>query len=118
MNADLEKGLEKAGIRHASKHLFVCIGPDCCETSAGEALWEFVKQRVKETGIRVMRTKAACFRICTGGPWLVIYPDGIWYGEMSPERFERILQEHIISGVPVQEWMVVRNDLGSASLGK
>ena len=73
----LSAGLEKAGISTAQRHLFLCIGPDCCDSRDGGQLWEYVKQRVKETGLRAMRTKAGCFRICTGGPWLVVYPDGI-----------------------------------------
>src|SRR5581483_3861035 len=107
----LDEGLAKAGIAGAQTHLFVCIGPDCCDTRDGEALWEFIKQRVRETQIRVMRTKAACFRMCTGGPWLAVYPDGIWYGGVTPERFERILQDHLIGGEPVREWIAARNDL-------
>ena len=105
-------GIAKAGIAGAQRHIFLCIGPDCCATSEGEALWEHVKKRVHESGVRVMRTKAACFRICTGGPWMVIYPDGIWYGNMTPGRFDRILQEHILCGNPVREWIVAENALG------
>ena len=59
----LEDGLAKAGIAAASRHVFVCLGPDCCPPQEGEALWEIVKQRVRETGVRAMRTKAGCFRI-------------------------------------------------------
>ena len=113
MDGDVQKGLEKAGIRGARKHLFICIGPDCCKTRQGELLWEYVKQRIKETGLRVMRTKAGCFRICAGGPWMVVYPDGIWYGNVTPNRFERILQEHLIGGEPVREWVVAENRLES-----
>jgi len=109
MNSKVQSGLEKAGVAQAERHLFFCLGPDCCRRSEGELLWEFVKRRIKETGIPVMRTKAECFRICSGGPWLVVYPEGIWYGSVTPARFERILNEHIIRGRPVTEWIVARN---------
>lgn len=111
MDSKLRDGLAKAGVAMAERHLFVCIGPECCRSREGEALWEFIKKRVKETAMRVMRTKAACFRICTGGPWLVVYPDGVWYGGVTPARFERILQEHLLRGQPVREWIVAKNDL-------
>jgi (2Fe-2S) ferredoxin len=42
---------------------------------------------------------------------MVVYPEGTWYGSVTPERFERILTEHLLAGNPVQEWLVVRNDL-------
>ena len=112
MSTPLQDGLAKAGIDRAERHLFLCIGPDCCATSDGERVWEYVKKRVRETGLRAMRTKAACFRICTGGPWLVVYPDGAWYGAIDEERFERILQQHLLGGAAVSEWLVVRNDFG------
>ena len=105
----------KAGMPNAQRHLFVCIGPDCCATAEGEALWEVIKARVRETGIPVMRTKALCFRICTRGPWLVVYPEGIWYDGVTPARFERILKEHLVEGIPVREWVVARNDLCGTS---
>lgn len=108
----LTAGLKKAAITGAERHIFLCMGPDCCAPADAQVVWEYIKQRVKETGIRAMRTKAQCFRICTGGPWLVVYPEGVWYGAMSTERFERVLQEHLIGGVAVQEWIVAVNSLG------
>jgi (2Fe-2S) ferredoxin len=112
MSDSIQCGLEKAGVATAQRHLFVCIGPDCCAASEGERLWDFIKMRVKETRLPAMRTKAGCFRICAGGPWLVVYPEGLWYGAVTPARFERILQQHLIGGEPVREWITAANRLG------
>ena len=112
MDSNIAAGFEKAGVASAERHLFICIGPDCCDPAEGERVWEFVKRRVRESGLRAMRTKAGCFRICSGGPWLLVYPDGVWYGAIDEARFERILNEHLLGGAPVREWIVVRNALG------
>lgn len=113
MKNPLQKGIAQAGIHGAQKHLFVCLGPDCCDAGReGEPLWKHIKESLKQANVPVMRTKAACFRICAGGPWMVIYPEGIWYGQVTPERFDRILRQHIIGGQPVREWMVAENSLG------
>jgi len=113
MDHRLAKGIAKAGVNEAQRHLFVCIGPDCCHRREGEALWDVIKARTKKSRVPVMRTKAACLRICTEGPWLVVYPEGVWYSRVTPERFERIFSEHVEGGRPVEEWIVVRNDLGA-----
>ena len=115
MDSEIAAGLTKAGVHSAEKHLFICIGPDCCATTDGERVWEFVKRRVRESGLRAMRSKAACFRICSGGPWMVVYPDGVWYGAMDEARFERILNEHLLGGSPVREWIVAQNALACDS---
>ena len=113
MKQSVESGLYKAGIQGAQRHLFVCLGPDCCNTAKeGEPLWKHIKERLRQAQVKVMRTKAACFRICAGGPWVVIYPEGIWYGEVTEERFDRILKEHLLGGQPVAEWVVAENALG------
>ena len=111
MDSKIRSGLDKAGLPRAERHLFFCLGPDCCRRRDGEVLWEYVKKRVKDTGIPLMRTKAECFRICAGGPWLVVYPEGTWYGGVTPARFERILREHLMGGQPIREWIAAENSL-------
>lgn len=117
MDPAVRAGMNKAGLPGARWHLLVCAGPDCCAAASGEALWDHVKRRVRETGLPAMRTKTLCLRICAGGPWLVVYPDGIWYGAMTPERFDRILEEHLRGGRPVTAWVEARNPLAGDAPG-
>ena len=108
---DWTETLARAGGAAAQRHVFVCIGPECCQAEEGEALWEVMKQRIKQTGAKLMRTRAACLRVCTGGPWMVVYPEGVWYSQVTTDRFEVILQKHLLEGRPVEEWSVARNAL-------
>lgn len=118
MDDAIRAGLEKTGLPSARRHVLVCIGPDCCDPRGGEQLWEYIKRRMRETGLPAMRTKAACLRVCRGGPWLVVYPEGVWYGAMDDARFERILHEHLLGGVPVAEWTAALNRLdGNGRIG-
>ena len=107
--SNLSGRLKFAGVESARKHLFFCIGPDCCQAEEGKELWANAKKETKNLKNPVMRTKTGCFRICCEGPWLVVYPDGIWYPRMTPERLDRVLQEHVEGGQPVEEWVAARS---------
>ena len=106
--ADAFKKMDSTGARRL---VFLCVGPNCCATEAGLATWDVLKARLKEINIPALRTKAACFRICRGGPWMVVYPDGIWYGGVTPDRCERIVREHMVGGRPVTEWIAQTHPL-------
>ncbi|MBU6182194.1 MAG: (2Fe-2S) ferredoxin domain-containing protein [Verrucomicrobia bacterium] len=101
----------KMGLDASEKHVFLCIGPDCCATQDGLAVWEVLKERVAKLGIPTMRTKAACLRVCSGGPWMVVYPEGVWYGALTPEKCHRIAEEHLAAGRPVEEWVARHHPL-------
>ncbi|MEX0588559.1 MAG: (2Fe-2S) ferredoxin domain-containing protein [Cyanobium sp.] len=103
-----------------SHHLLLCATPSkalCCPDPAiGAASWHTLKQLVRELGLEdparpsgiVLRTKADCLRICAQGPILLIWPEGIVYGGVTPERIERILREHVMGGRPITAWIVKR----------
>ena len=102
----LEDGFAATGIDRAERHLFLCLGPDCVPSEQGQVTWDYLKKRCVELRLPVMRTKAGCLRVCVGGPWLLIYPEGTWYGSVTPERCERIPQEHVMKDKPIEEWVV------------
>ena len=59
----------------------------------------------------IYRSKVDCLRICKQGPIMVIYPDGAWYHNCTPDVIERILQEHVLAGNPVEEYLFAVGDL-------
>lgn len=102
--APVDVAFAKMGLGTARRHVFLCPGPACCPREEGLVSWEALKSACKHPDTNALRSKAECLRVCTGGPWLVVYPEGTWYGQATPERVARIVHEHVVGGVPVTEW--------------
>ena len=119
-----EKLAEVAGklkIGQFHRHVLLCIGDECCSSKVGEAAWEALKKELKDRNLSLAtgpnacyRTKAGCLRVCGGGPIAVVYPEGTWYARLTADRVPRFVQEHLIDGKPVEEWVFARNPLPNA----
>ena len=60
----------------------------------------------------VLRTKADCLRICEQGCVAVVYPEGTWYARLDEEKLDRIIDEHLVGGKPVEDLIFAVGDLG------
>ena len=97
------------------RHLFVCINEreagdprGCCSSRGGAEVASAFKKKLYDRGLkRIVRpNKAMCLDQCARGVVVVIYPEGVWYGGVTVDDVDEIIDEHVLGGRIVERLRV------------
>lgn len=93
------------------RHIFICGNArvaghprGCCDPAQEAELHKLFKKRLAERGFHgtVRANQAGCLDQCEHGPNIVVYPDGVWYGNVTLEDVDEIVESHIVNNIPVE----------------
>ena len=96
-----------------TRHLLICTGGFCSPNRGGRELYARLPELLERENLlfgpgRVKRGETPCLGVCAGGPIMVVYPDGVWYGGVTLALLERIVTEHLRDGKVVDEAVFFR----------
>lgn len=118
LKQELTKIADQLLIGKYQRHVFLCIGEECCSAEVGGAAWDRLKKELKDRGLSLSagpsacyRTKVQCLRVCKDGPIAVVYPDGTYYHGLTADRVPEFVEKHLVNDEPIEEMIFARNPL-------
>ena len=90
-----EKLAKKTGYR---KQVLVCGGTGCTSSHSMQVIKQ-LEESLKEYKIDdILIVKTGCFGLCALGPIMIVYPEGAFYAQMTPEHVKTVVEKHLIKG--------------------
>jgi (2Fe-2S) ferredoxin len=93
------------------QHILICTGPRCGGERGSERIrQEFRKQFVRQSlPASVKDTPCICFGLCSYGPNVIIYPDGVVYSGVKPQDVAEIVREHLLHGRVIERLLLKKS---------
>jgi (2Fe-2S) ferredoxin len=90
-----------------ARHVFVCINERAadhprgsCKMRGGVDVRDRLKAELKKRGIskEIRANNSGCLDQCENGVTMVVYPEQVWYGHVTVDDIEEIVEKHLIGG--------------------
>ncbi|MCM1314561.1 MAG: NADH-quinone oxidoreductase subunit NuoF [Prevotella sp.] len=106
MEGELALRLHKNSDSKYEKHVLVCGGTGCTSSGSPKVI-EKLEQEFEAKGLtdKIQIVKTGCFGLCELGPIMIVYPEGTFYSRVDIDEIPRIVDEHLIGGKPVKEFL-------------
>lgn len=79
-------------------HFFLCNSfrangepQGVCHKKGAVDLLQYLQGEVSDRGIDAIVSTTSCMNICEKGPILVVYPNELWYYEITEQKLDEIL---------------------------
>lgn len=102
------------------RHIFICTHErdaddprGSCHNRGSKKLASQFKKKLYDAGFKriVRANKAGCLDQCSRGCVMVVYPENVWYGGVTPADVDEIIEEHIKNGRVVERLVIADQDL-------
>jgi len=88
------------------RHVLVCGGTGCTSSGSPKLIAKLEEEfAAKGLTDKVQIVKTGCFGLCERGPIMIVYPEGSFYSRVELDEIPRIVDEHLIGGNPVKEFL-------------
>jgi len=117
---ELEK-LAPVATAPVRRHVLVCTGKSC-RAVGSEEVREAFEKRLEKDSIRygkekkgrnpagsVVLTECGSVGFCSVGPAVLVYPEGVWYAQVSVDDVDEIVDEHLIGGNVVERLALIED---------